>query len=152
MPGPKNGRFLIAIVAMALVSPPAAGAQVVERAPPEIGFSGLATFDIQVRDRSEAILWFSQVLGFEHLFTEESMNWAEVRSPVDNVTIGIEEIRDRPIRPSNIDFGVHDIDVARSAIEARGGVFVGETTDYGPVLIARLRDPSGNMFNLFQGK
>jgi len=144
--------LLITIVAMALASPPSAGAQVVERGSQKIGFSGLATFDIQVRDRNEAVHWFSQVLGFEHLFTEESMNWAEVRSPVDNVTIGIEEIRDRPIRTSNIDFGVHDIEVARSAIEARGGVFVGETTDYGPVLIARLRDPSGNMFNLFQGK
>jgi len=144
--------LLITIVAMALVSPPSAGAQVVEKGPQEIGFSGLATFDIQVKDRREAIHWFSQVLGFEHLFTEESMNWAEVRSSVDNVTIGIEEVRDRPIRTSNIDFGVHDIEVARRAIEARGGVFVGETTDYGPVLIARLRDPSGNMFNLFQGK
>jgi predicted enzyme related to lactoylglutathione lyase len=152
MPRPKNGPLLITIVAVALASPPSVGAQVVERGPQEIGFSGLATFDIQVRDRSEAIHWFSQVLGFEHLFTEESMNWAEVRSPVDNVTIGIEEIRDRPIRTSNIDFGVHDIEVARRAIEARGGAFVGETTDYGPVLIARLRDPSGNMFNLFQGK
>jgi predicted enzyme related to lactoylglutathione lyase len=152
MPRPKNGAFLISVVAMALSLPPAAGAQVTEREIQEIGFSGLATFDIQVRDRAEAIQWLSQVLAFEHLFTEESMNWAEVRSPVDNVTIGIEEIRDRPIRTSNIDFGVRDIEVARRAIEARGGVFVGETTDYGPVLIARLRDPSGNMFNLFQGK
>lgn len=80
------------------------------------------------------------------------MNWAEVGSPVPSVTIGIEEIRDRPIRTSNIDFGVRDIQVAREVVEARGGVFVGETTDYGPVLIARLRDPSGNMFNFFQGK
>lgn len=117
-----------------------------------IGFSGLATIDIQVRDRDEALEWFSRVLGFEHLFTEEAMNWAEVRSPVTNVTIGIEEIRDRPIRTSNIDFGVRDIEVARNAVEERGGVFEGETTDYGPVVIARLRDPSGNMFNLFQGK
>lgn len=121
-------------------------------APSDIGFSGLATFDIQVRDRGEAIEWFSRVLGFEHLFTAEEMNWAEVRSPVARVTIGIEEIRDRPIRSSSIDFGVMDIEVARKAIEERGGVFEGETKDYGPVIIARLRDPSGNMFNLFQGK
>lgn len=148
----KNGLFLTSILAVALAPPPQAVAQVAEGESQDIGFSGLATFDIQVRDRSEALQWFSQVLGFEHLFTEESMNWAEVRSPVANVTIGIEEIRDRPIRTSNIDFGVRDMDVAREAIVARGGVFVGETTDYGPVLIARLRDPSGNMFNLFQGK
>jgi predicted enzyme related to lactoylglutathione lyase len=152
MPRPNNGAFLISVATMSLFLPQSAAAQVAEGEPQEIGFSGLATFDIQVRDRDEAIQWFSQVLGFEHLFTEESMNWAEVRSPVDNVTVGIEEIRDRPIRTSNIDFGVRDIEVARRAIEARGGVFVGETTDYGPVLIARLRDPSGNMFNLFQGK
>jgi predicted enzyme related to lactoylglutathione lyase len=80
------------------------------------------------------------------------MNWAEVDSPVPNVTIGIEEILDRPIRTSDIDFGVRDIEVARNVIEGRGGVFVGDTRDYGPVVIARLRDPSGNMFNLFQGK
>lgn len=118
----------------------------------DIGFSGFATFDIQVRDRDEAIQWFSRVLGFEHLFTDKAMNWAEVRSPVTNVTIGIEEIRDRPIRTSNIDFGVRDMEMARRAVEERGGVFLGETMDYGPVLISRLRDPSGNMFNFFQGK
>jgi predicted enzyme related to lactoylglutathione lyase len=123
-----------------------------DAARPEIGYSGLATFDIQVRDRAEAIDWLSRVLGFEHLFTEESMNWAEVRCPVAKVTVGIEEIKDRPLRTSNIDFGVRDIAAARKAIEARGGVFAGETKDYGPVLIARLRDPSGNMSNLFQGK
>jgi predicted enzyme related to lactoylglutathione lyase len=148
----KFGALLIPIAAMILSFPSSAGGQVAEGASQEIGYSGLATIDLQVRDRAEAIQWFSQVLGFAHLFTEESMNWAEVRSPVLNVTIGIEEIRDRPIRTSNIDFGVRDLQLARAAIEARGGVFLGETTDYGPVLIARLRDPSGNMFNLFQGK
>ena len=152
MPRPKNGVLLISAAAMIMSLSPSAVGQVAEGELQEIGFSGLATFDIQVRDRAEAIQWFSQTLGFAHLFTEESMNWAEVRSPVTNVTIGIEEVRDRPIRTSNIDFGVRDIQLARTAIGARGGVFVGETTDYGPVLIARLRDPSGNMFNLFQGK
>ncbi len=120
--------------------------------PPEIGFTGLATLDIQVRDRRESLEWFSTVLGFEHLFTEESINWAEVRSPVQKLTIGIEEIRDRPIRTTNFDFGVRDIAAARKALEQRGAEFLGPTIDYGPVLIARLRDPSGNMFNLFQGK
>ena len=140
------------IAAIGWLVPSTMGAQEQEEVLQDVGFSGFATFDIQVRDRAEAIQWFSTILGFEHLFTEESMNWAEVRSPVTNVTIGIEEVRDRPIRTSNIDFGVRNIEVSRRVIEARGGVFLGETTDYGPVLIARLRDPSGNMFNLFQGK
>lgn len=148
----RNASLLISFVVMLVLLPSSVAAQDDTMEPPEIGFSGLATFDIQVRDRAEAIQWLSQVLGFSHLFTEESLNWAEVRSPVMNVTIGIEEIRDRPVRTSSIDFGVRDIHLARAAIEARGGVFVGETIDYGPVLVARLRDPSGNMFNLFQGK
>jgi predicted enzyme related to lactoylglutathione lyase len=152
MPQSKFGAFLVSLGAMSILLPTSAVGQVADGVSQEIGYSGLATIDVQVRDRAEAIQWFSQVLGFEHLFTEESMNWAEVRSPVLNVTIGIEEIRDRPIRTSNIDFGVRDMQLARAAIEARGGAFLGETTDYGPVLIARLRDPSGNMFNLFQGK
>lgn len=148
----RNAFLLVSFALMVIALPSAVVAQDGAREPQEIGFSGLATIDIQVRDRAEAIQWFSQVLGFTHLFTEEAMNWAEVRSPVTNVTIGIEEVRERPVRTSSIDFGVRDIHVARAAIEARGGVFVGGTTDYGPVLIARLRDPSGNMFNLFQGK
>lgn len=148
----RNASLLVSFAVMMVFLPSSLVAQDASTESQEIGFSGLATFDIQVRDRAEAIQWFSQVLGFTHLFTEESMNWAEVRSPVTNVTIGIEEVRDRPVRTSSIDFGVRDIHLARAAIEARGGVFVGETTDYGPVLIARLRDPSGNMFNFFQGK
>lgn len=149
----RSFRLLVTCAAaIAVCSPSMPAAMTDQETSAEIGFSGLATFDIQVRDREEAIEWFSRVLGFEHLFTEEAMNWAEVRSPVANVTIGIEEIRDRPIRTSNLDFGVFDIAVARRAVEERGGVFVGETIDYGPVVIARLRDPSGNMFNFFQGK
>jgi len=149
---PRTAAILVCVAAIGICVPEAVAAQADTGRTQEIGFSGLATFDIQVRDRAEAIDWLGRVLGFEHLFTEESMNWAEVRSPVSGVTIGIEEILDRPVRTSNIDFGVQDIEVARKAIEARGGVFVAETRDYGPVLIARLRDPSGNMFNLFQGK
>lgn len=149
---PRTAVLLVWVVAIGFCVPQPAGAQANAEGRQEIGFSGSATFDIQVRDRAEAIEWLGRVLDFEHLFTEESMNWAEVRSPVPGVTIGIEEIRDRPVRTSNIDFGVHNIEAARRAIEARGGEFVGETRDYGPVLIARLRDPSGNMFNLFQGK
>ncbi len=152
MPSPRTSMVLVCVMALGLLLPDSAKAQAGAADSPEIGYSGLATFDIQVRDRSESIQWLVEILGFEHLFTEESMNWAEVKAPVPGVTIGIEEIRDRPIRTSNIDFGVKDIEEARKAIEARGGVFVGETTDYGPVLVARLRDPSGNMFNLFQGK
>jgi predicted enzyme related to lactoylglutathione lyase len=147
----KSATLLTGIGVLVLLAPSLAWVPTKGVDSQEIGFSGLATFDIQVRDRREAIQWFSDVLGFEHLFTEESMNWAEVRSPATGVTIGIEEIRDRPVRTSSIDFGVRDIETARRAIEERGGVFLGETTDYGPVLIARLRDPSGNMFNLFQG-
>ena len=118
----------------------------------DVVFTGAGTLDIQVRDRDEALTWFRNVLGFEHLFTAEELNWAEVRSPVSRLTIGLEEVRDRPIRSSSIDFGISDIARARTALEARGAEFVGETRDYGPVLIARMRDPSGNFFNLFQGK
>jgi predicted enzyme related to lactoylglutathione lyase len=119
---------------------------------PDVGFSGLVTYDIQVRDRTEAIIWFKKVLGFDHLFTAEEINWAEVRSPLKKLTIGFEEVRDRPIRTSSIDFGVLDIGKARKVLESRGAAFVGETVDYGPVVVARFRDPSGNMFNIFQGK
>jgi predicted enzyme related to lactoylglutathione lyase len=148
-------RNAIGVVVLALIAwgtTPLALAAGTGSAASEIGFSGLATLDLQVRDRAEALEWFSRVLGFEHLFTEESINWAEVRSPVLKLTVGIEEIRDRPIRTTSFDFGVRDIAAARKALEQRGAEFVGPTVDYGPVLIARLRDPSGNMFNLFQGK
>lgn len=152
MPSPRAIALLLALPVLISFLPRSALAQGTEQASPEIGFSGLATLDVEVRDREEAILWFSRILGFEFLFTEESMNWSEVRSPVKGVTIGFEEVRDRAIRTSSIDFGVRDIAAARQVIEARGGVFLGETTDYGPVLVARLRDPSGNLFNLFQGR
>jgi len=76
----------LALTTISISLPPSAAAQVAGGDAREIGFSGHATIHLQVRDRAEAIEWFSRVLGFEHLFTEESLNWAEIASPVANVT------------------------------------------------------------------
>jgi len=117
-----------------------------------VPYTGMLTLEFEVRDRTEALAWFRDVLGFEHLFTVDDLNWSEVRTSAAGVTIGFEEVRDHPVRTAALAIGVADIDRARAALEQRGARFVGPTVNYGPVRIARFSDPSGNMYEIFQGQ
>ena len=84
-------------------------------AAPELGFDGGLACAFPVSDVSESIKWYKETLGFELIFHVEDVGWAEVKTSVENVTIGFSAAEEfEPDGGNTLTFGVKDIDKARS--------------------------------------
>lgn len=92
------------------------------------------------------------VLGFELLYHLEEMGWAELKSPVERVNVGLSQVEEhKPEGGSTLTFGVTDIDKARATLEELQVRFDGETlTIPEMVRLATFFDPDGNKLMLYQ--
>ena len=110
------------------------------------------TLSTPVSNLEEAISWFRDILGFEEIFKVPEAGWAEVSTSAAGVSIGLEAGgAAQQGRGSTPVFGVVDIDAARSALQAKGVRFEGETVELpGMVKLATFFDPDGNRFMFAQ--
>jgi CreA protein len=109
--------------------------------------------DLRVVDLQRALDFYCGVLGFEvqHHFPE--VGWAELRSPVEGVAVGLTQVEKMPAPGGGavLTFGVEEVDAARAQLEAQGVPFDGETCDIeGFVRLATMYDPDGNVVMLYQ--
>ncbi|MFK8081933.1 MAG: VOC family protein [Granulosicoccus sp.] len=103
------------------------------------------TLALSVKDRSKASDWYQTHLGFKETVVIDEAGWTELDTHIPGVTIGLGDSED--VVPGNCVpvFGVDDIKVARSSLEAKDVKFDGETiTMEGMVSIATFYDPDGN--------
>jgi CreA protein len=109
------------------------------------------TFALSVRDRHASANWYSEMLGFELLFHIDDAGWSEMQTMTDGVTLGLGEQAEPAPGNAVPVFGVADISSARSALEAAGVRFDGETDVIeGMVSTATLYDPDGNALMIAQ--
>ena len=113
-------------------------------------FDRTITLSSTVADVGASVAWFKDKLGFEVVFQVEG--WAEVATPVGDVTIGLAESEERYGRGGTTPvFGVQDIAAARADLEGKGVRFDGDTFELpGLVKLATLLDPDGNAYMLAQ--
>jgi predicted enzyme related to lactoylglutathione lyase len=109
--------------------------------------------DLRVIDLERALDFYRDILGFEvqHHFPE--VGWAELRSPVEGVALGLTQVEKMPAPGGGavLTFGVQKVDAARAQLEAKGVPFDGETCDIeGFVRLATMYDPDGNVLMLYQ--
>ena len=117
-----------------------------------MNFNGTITLSCSVRDLDAAVNWYKEALGFEVIFRVDEAGWAEVATPAEGISIGLN--RGEPTDGSGGTtpvFGVDDIEVARAELEARHVRFEGETVELpGMVKLATFFDPDGNSYMLAQ--
>ena len=120
---------------------------------PEFSYNGTITLSSSVKDLEASIAWFKDVLGFEEVFKVAEAGWAEVSTPAEGVSIGLDET-DADVEGSGGSvpvFGVVDIDAARAELEAKGVEFAGNTVELpGMVKLATFFDPDGNRYMFAQ--
>ena len=105
------------------------------------------TLSIPVKDIDASLAWFGDTLGFDVLFKAAEAGWAEVGSPVDGVTIGLNEGAEASGAGTTPVLGVRDIHAARAELEAKGVPFEGQTVEVpGMVKLATFLDPDGNRY------
>ncbi len=109
------------------------------------------TIAMHVSDMNASIKWYTEILGFELLYKLDDMGWAELKSCVPGVNVGISQVEDVKLGGPTPTFGVSDIASARATVEAQGVKFDGETMEIpGMVKLATFFDPDGNSLMFFE--
>jgi catechol 2,3-dioxygenase-like lactoylglutathione lyase family enzyme len=118
----------------------------------QIAWANHMTAALGVSDIDRSIAWYRDVLGFEVIYKLDDWGWAELRSPIAEVNVGIGQTEEvEPRGGATLTFGVADIDAARGHLEAHDVRFDGETSEVpGMVRLATFYDPDGNSFMLAQ--
>jgi predicted enzyme related to lactoylglutathione lyase len=98
-------------------------------------------------------MWYRETLGFEVIHHIREVGWAELRSPVAGVRVGLTEVERMPAPGGGavLTFGVENVDAARAILEEKGVAFDGKTGQIdGWVRLATLFDPAENALMLYQ--
>ncbi len=112
-----------------------------------IKFDGTLTCPVECSDMAKSINWYKDVLGFDLIYSLDDMGWCEMKSPIENVTIGLGQVENPSPGAGGVTltFGVLDIDKARAELEAKGVRFDGPTqTIPDMVKLATFFDLDGN--------
>ena len=83
-------------------------------------FTGDLTLSLSVEDLDKSITWYQSTLGFELIYREDEIGWCELKSPVDEVTIGLSQVE--VVKPGGATptFGVRNIESAKVYLEDAG--------------------------------
>lgn len=109
------------------------------------------TLAMRVSDMNASIKWYTEVLGFELLYKLDEMGWAELKSSVPGVNVGISQVEDIKLGGPTPTFGVSDIQAARATLESQGVKFDGETMVIPDMVkLATFFDPDGNSLMFFE--
>lgn len=111
-----------------------------------------ATAALSVTDLKKAIAWYTDILGFKHMYTVDEMAWAELSTGLAGFNIGLGQ-REKVQTGGGavVTFGVADLDATRKWLESKNVKFEGPThTIPGMVKLATFYDLDGNSLMLFQ--
>ena len=114
----------------------------------KISYQGALVCSINVSDLDRSIAWYRDGLGFEEIYRMADYGWCEMRSPVEGVTIGLQQ-SESGFGPggATLAFRVADVAAARKHMESIGTKFDGDIVvipgDDG-VKLANFFDPDGN--------
>lgn len=119
---------------------------------PDLGYDGRLTCALGVSDFDRAAAWYVETLGFELLYKVDEIGWGELKTPVDQVQLGLSQVEKVEVEGGpTMTFGVTDIDRARASLEERGVRFDGETiTIPDLVRLATFYDLDGHKLMLAQ--
>jgi len=84
----------------------------------KLDFDGELTLSLPVADLNRAIDWYQKVLGFRLDFRMDDVGWCELKSPVDNVTVGLSVVEKPNPGGATPTFGVKDIEAAKASLES----------------------------------
>lgn len=117
-----------------------------------IPYNGGLTCALECLDLKVSTQWYQEILGFELLYVAEEIAWAEFRSPVEGVTVGLAQVEAPQTRGgATLTWGTTDIDAARAALEALEVRFDGPTERVeGMVRFATFFDPDGNRHMFYE--
>ena len=117
-----------------------------------LDFDGGLTCSQQVGDLDRALNWYRDTLGFEMLYRVDAMGWAEMRTPVTKVNLGLSVVEDPKVEGgATLTFGVTDIEAAKKTLTDKQVSFDGDILVLeGMVKLLTFFDPDGNKLMLYE--
>lgn len=118
-----------------------------------INYNGGLTVSLGVKDLKKSLAWYSDVLGFEIIYHLDEMGWAEMRSPVEKVNIGLSQVE--KVEPNGSGatpvFGVNDIAKSKNFLESKRVRFDGDIYQVKEMVkLLTFYDLDGNSLMLYQ--
>lgn len=106
---------------------------------------------LPVRDMQASIRWYKEAFGFEPEYVLDEMGWAELKTAIPKVSIGLSQVETPKIGEMSPVFGTTDIEAAYEHLKAMGVRFDGEIrTIPGMVKLLTAYDPDDNVLMLYQ--
>ena len=85
-----------------------------------LGYDGGLTCAMSCADLDRAIAWYTEVLGFELVYRLDEMAWAEMKSSVTGVMVGLGAVeKPQTEGGATLTWGGVDIDAARDQLEKK---------------------------------
>ena len=115
-----------------------------------IAFTGSCTAAVGVTDLDRGVAFYRDVLAFEVVAVMPDHAWAQLRSPVAGLAVGLGSVEEvAKGGGATLTFEVEDLDSAHAELEAAQVPFDGDTLSVGDELwIATFFDPDGNQLML----
>ena len=109
------------------------------------------TISMQCSDLERSINWYRDVMGFELLYKLDDLGWAELKTAIPGVNLGVSQVENVKIGGPTPTFGVSDIASARSTLESQGVRFDGDTMVIPDMVkLATFFDPDDNALMIFE--
>lgn len=119
--------------------------------PNTIEFQDGLTLSFNVSDMDNAIDWYQRVLGFELDYRMDEVGWCELKTPLDQVTVGLSVVEELKPGGATPTFGVRDIEAAKASLETNDVRIDGDIiTIPGMVKYLTFYDIDGNSLMFFQ--
>jgi len=109
------------------------------------------TISMQCSDLERSINWYRDVMGFELLYKLDDLGWAELKTAIPRVNLGVSQVENVKVGGPTPTFGVSDIASARSTLESQGVRFDGDTMVIPDMVkLATFFDPDDNALMIFE--
>ncbi len=148
------GALAFAGLCLAAIAPdvPVAKLRTGRPAASSLGYEKDLLIQLRVVDLDRAVRFYRDVMDFDLVLLDESLQWAKMDPGIPGVIVGV------GVGPKvagsgtlSMNFGVTDIEKARKLLEKRGVVFTGPTITIPDVVkLADFADPDGNRIRLAQ--
>ena len=113
-------------------------------------FDGGLVVSIPVKDIKASIAWYGEMLGFELDYLMEDWGWAELKSSVARVSVGLSQVETPKVGEMTPVFGVKDIEASFAFLQSKGVRTDGAIRDLGMVKLLTFYDPDGNVLMHYQ--
>ena len=109
------------------------------------------TISMQCSDLERSINWYRDVMVFELLYKLDELGWAELKTAIPGVNLGVSQVENVKVGGPTPTFGVSDIASARSTLESQGVRFDGDTMVIPDMVkLATFFDPDDNALMIFE--